>query len=129
MKLEGLSRGIIHDFYAVYNKLGYGFLESVYENALKLELEKSGYLVEQQYPIKVFYDNTEVGMFRADLLVNDLIILELKAAETIHLIHKVQVVNYLKATEMEIGYVLNFGKSPQFSRQILTNDRKDFSLY
>ena len=124
MKLEGLSRGIIHDFYAVYNKLGYGFLESVYENSLKLELEKSGYLVEQQYPVDVFYNETKVGIFRCDLLVNDLIILELKAVEKMLAMHKIQVVNYLKATEMEIGYVLNFGKIPEFSRQILTNDRK-----
>lgn len=81
-------------------------------------------MVEKQWPINVYYKQQKVGFFKADLLVNDLIILELKAVEEIHPIHEVQLVNYLRATDIEVGYILNFGKKAQFKRKVFTNDRK-----
>jgi len=115
---------IIKSFYKVYNSLGYGFLEKVYENALKIELLKLELQVEQQKNIKVFYESEQVGEYFADLLVNDLVIVELKAAENLCEEHEAQLLNYLKATELEVGLLLNFGKEPQFKRKLYTNDRK-----
>jgi GxxExxY protein len=115
---------IIKSFYKVYNSLGYGFLEKVYENALKIELLKQGLTVEQQKNIKVFYESEQVGEYFADLLINDLVIVELKAAENLCEEHEAQLLNYLKATELEVGLLLNFGKEPQFKRKLYTNDRK-----
>jgi GxxExxY protein len=115
---------IIKSFYKVYNSLGYGFLEKVYENALKIELLKLGLQVEQQKNIKVFYESEQVGEYFADLLVNDLVIVELKAAENLCEEHEAKLLNYLKATELEAGLLLNFGKEPQFKRKLYTNDRK-----
>jgi len=112
---------IIECFYRVYNTLGYGFLEKVYENALKLELEKSGLFVERQKPIKVYYGSEVVGEYFADLLVNDQVIIELKAAEAICEEHEYQLLNYLKATGVEVGLLLNFGKKPEIRRKIFTN--------
>lgn len=108
-------------FFNVYNTLGYGFLEKVYENALFLELKKLGLRVEKQFPIKVFYGGEQVGVYYADLLVEQCIILELKAAESIVQENEYQLINYLKATEIEVGLLLNFGKKPQFKRKIFTN--------
>ena len=115
---------IIKGFYNVYNKLGYGFLEKVYEHALKIELTKMGLVVERQKVIKVYYDDAEVGEYFADLLVNNLVIIELKAAETLMEEHENQLINYLKATDIEVGLLLNFGKKPQISRKIFTNKSK-----
>ncbi|HSA04398.1 MAG TPA: GxxExxY protein [Tenuifilaceae bacterium] len=117
-----LSSKIIECFYKVYNKLGYGFLEKVYENALKIELEQSGLIVDKQRPIKVFYDSVIVGEYYADLIVNNLIIIELKAAESICEEHEFQLINYLKATEIEVGLLLNFGKKPEIRRKIFSNN-------
>lgn len=119
-----LTSKIIKAFYTVYNKLGYGFLEKVYENALKIELTKMGLTVERQKLIKVHYDDLEVGEYFADLLVNNLVIIELKAAETLMEEHENQLINYLKATDIEVGLLLNFGKKPQISRKIFTNKSK-----
>ena len=110
--------------YVVYNTLGYGFLEKGYENALILELQKRGLSVKQQMPIKVYYEGHVVGEYCADLLVNDAVIVELKAVEQIIKSHEFQVVNYLKATEIEIGLILNFGPKPEFKRKIFSNTRK-----
>lgn len=121
---QELTSIIIKAFYSVYNKLGYGFLEKVYENALKIELTKLGQQVERQKFIKVFYDNIEVGEYFADLVVNNSVIIELKAAETLMEEHENQLINYLKATEIEVGLLLNFGKKPQISRKIFTNKSK-----
>ncbi len=115
---------IIKAFYKVYNTLGYGFLEKVYENAMRIELSKMGLNVLQQKNIKVFYEADQVGDYFADLLVNDLIIVELKAAENICEEHEAQLLNYLKATDIEVGLLLNFGKEPQFKRKYFTNDKK-----
>lgn len=119
-----ITEKIIKAFYQVYNTLGYGFLEKVYENALLLELQEMGFQVSAQYPIKVYYHNQPVGEYYADIIVDDKIILELKAAERLIEDHKAQLLNYLKATEKEVGLLLNFGKKPEFKRVIFTNDRK-----
>jgi GxxExxY protein len=119
---------IIKAFYKVYNTLGYGFLEKVYENAIRIELTKMGLNVLQQKNIKVFYETDQVGDYFADLLVNDLVIVELKAAENICEEHEAQLLNYLKATDIEVGLLLNFGKEPKFKRQYFTNDKKKKSV-
>ena len=116
-----LTAEIINRFYKVYNTLGYGFLEKVYEKALKYELEKAGFNVERQKPINVYYETELVGEYFADLLVENKVIIELKAAETICEEHENQLINYLKATEIEVGLLLNFGKNPEVKRKIFTN--------
>lgn len=121
---QELSDIIIKAYYRVYNELGFGFLEKVYQNSLYLELLEQGLEVEAQKQIKVYYRSRQVGEYYADLMVNGCIILELKAAETLAEEHELQVMNYLKATEIEVGILLNFGKKAQFSRKIFTNDRK-----
>jgi GxxExxY protein len=118
---KDLTSSIISCFYKVYNNLGYGFLEKVYENALKIELESKGLFVEKQKPIAVFYNEHLVGEYFADLIVENRVILELKAAEALCEEHEYQLINYLKATDIEIGLLLNFGKKPQISRKIFTN--------
>ena len=115
---------ILKSFYKVYNNLGYGFLEKVYENALLYELGNQGLDCEKQKPIKVYYEQIQVGEYYADIIVNECIILELKAAESIAEEHEFQLINYLKATEIEIGLLLNFGKNPEFKRKIFTNNKK-----
>lgn len=116
---------IIKAFYNVYNKLGYGFLEKVYEHAMMIELPKHGLKCQNQYPIKVYYDNKSVGEYFADIIIDDIIILELKAAESLCEEHECQLVNYLKATDTEVGMLLNFGKTPQIKRKVLTSEFKN----
>ena len=118
---QDLSSEVIKCFYKVYNKLGFGFLEKVYENALKIELEQNGFLVEKQMPIKVYYEGNIVGEYYADLIVENKIIIELKAAEALCQEHELQLINYLKATEFELGLLLNFRKKPEIRRKIFTN--------
>jgi GxxExxY protein len=115
---------ILKCFYKVYNTLGFGFLEKVYENALYLEMVNQGLTCNKQVPITVFYKGIAVGEYYADIIVENRIILELKAAETLVEEHELQLINYLKATRIEIGLLLNFGKEPQVRRKIFTNDRK-----
>lgn len=115
---------IINAFYKVNNSLGYGFLEKVYENAMAIELRKMGCDISQQKNIKVYYENKEVGDYYADLLVNDLVIVELKASESLCKEHEAQLINYLKATHIEVGLLLNFGKKAEFKRKIFSNARK-----
>jgi GxxExxY protein len=115
---------IIRAFFNVYNELGFGFLEKVYENALFLELTAMGLACEKQKPIEVYYNGNMVGEYFADMIVNGCVILELKAAESLNDAHGLQLVNYLKATEIEVGLVLNFGKKAEFKRKIMTNDKK-----
>jgi len=112
---------IINAYYRVYNTLGYGFLEKVYENSLAIALRKAGLKVEQQKNIKVYYETEEVGDYYADLLVEDLVIIELKAAKAISEDHEAQLTNYLKATTIEVGLLINFGKEPNFKRKIFEN--------
>ncbi len=121
---EEITGAIIESFYAVYNALGYGFLEKVYENAMAHELRKRGFTVQQQMPIQVYYDGLMVGEYFADLVVDGKVIVELKAADGLRPEFEAQLLNYLRATEIEVGLVLNFGLQPDFMRRIFTNDRK-----
>ena len=114
----------LKSYYTVYNQLGYGFLEKVYQNAMYFELKSLGYKVEAQKQIKVYFKNQLVGEYYADLLVQDKVIVELKACELLMNVHVAQLMNYLKATEIEVGLVLNFGEDPEFKRIIYTNDKK-----
>ncbi|HMF89545.1 MAG TPA: GxxExxY protein [Candidatus Angelobacter sp.] len=123
-KHSELTDSIIGVFYSVYNELGFGFLESVYRKALKLSLEEKGLRVEAEVPIPVFFRGTNVGDFRADLIVNRLVLLELKTAETIVAAHEAQLLNYLRATTLELGLILNFGPKPQVRRLLFDNVRK-----
>ena len=116
MKHKELTDRVLCCFYNVYNRLGYGFLEKVYENALMVELGKSGLASRAQCPIKVHYDGYVVGEYIADILVADKIILEIKASRTLILEHEAQLLNYLKATEIEVGLLLNFGPKPEVKR-------------
>ncbi len=120
-KHSEITEKIIRAFYKVYNTLGYGFLEKVYENALFIELESIGLLVEKQGQIKVYYEEKEVGLYFADLIVEEHIIIELKATETLCEEHEFQLINYLKATEIEVGLLLNFGKKPELKRMVFSN--------
>ena len=120
-KHQNLTSIIIKCFYKVYNELGFGFLEKVYENALKIELELNDLSVDKQKQIKVYYREKQVGDYYADLIIDGKVIVELKAAEAIREEHEAQLINYLKATDIEIGLLLNFGKKPEIRRKIFTN--------
>lgn len=120
-KHSDTTEKIIKCFYKVYNTLGYGFLEKVYENAMFIELRNLGLFVEKQKQIIVYYEEVKVGEYYADLIVSESVIVELKAAESLCEEHEFQLINYLKATEIEVGLLLNFGKSPQMKRKIFTN--------
>lgn len=115
---EELTGRIIRNFYVVYNSLGYGFLESIYRNAMTLELVKDGLTVEVEKAIAVYYGSNVVGTFSADLVVEGKIILELKAKESFHAAHEAQLTNYLRATDMEIGLLFNFGQKPAFKAEV-----------
>ncbi|WP_298117025.1 GxxExxY protein [Flavobacterium sp.] len=122
---KDLTDIILKTFYEVYNELGYGFLEKVYQNSLLIELRNKGLNVIPQKKIKVFYKGNEVGEYYADLIVEDKIVLELKAAEYIIEEFENQLLNYLRGTDCEIGLLLNFGKKPEFRRKIYENKRKN----
>ncbi len=124
MKYEALTEQIIKAFYKVYNTLGYEFLEKVYENALFTELISQDFKVEQQKRISVYYNQVQVGNYLADLLVNELVIVELKAQEVLAVENEYQLINYLKATDIEVGLLLNFGKQPAFKRKVFDNKLK-----
>jgi GxxExxY protein len=124
MLLEELTSLILAAYYEVYNKLGAGFLEKVYENALMIELNKRGLDAKQQVPICVYYEGQIVGEYFADVLVNDLVILELKTADEIARTHEYQLINYLRATELEVGLILNFGAKAELKRKVFSNQRK-----
>ena len=119
---------IIAAFYKVYNTLGYGFLEKVYENALVIELRKQGLEVVAQAPVTVFYEEHVVGEYFADLFVANAVIVELKAAKDLADEHEAQLLNYLKATPHEVGLLLNFGPQPQFKRKAFENTRKEWRI-
>ncbi len=123
-KHSELSKRIIKVFYDVHTELGYGFSEKVYQKAYGIALREDGMKVDEQVPIKVYFRGQLVGEFFADMIINDLILLELKAAEAIIEEFEAQLLNYLKSTEIEVGYVLNFGKSATFKRKVFDNPRK-----
>jgi len=115
-----LTEQVIAAYYEVYNKLGYGFLEKVYENAMVVALRKRGFEVQQQWPISVEFEGTLVGEYIADLFVDKILIVEIKAAKAIDDSHKAQLLNYLKATEVKLGLLFNFGPEPGFTRKAMT---------
>lgn len=113
MEHEEITEKIIQAFYKVYNTLGYGFLEKVYLNALFIELTALGFQVEMEKRILVYYFGKVVGDYNADLIVEDVVAVELKAIQVLVPENERQLVNYLKATKIEVGLLLNFGKNPQ----------------
>ncbi|MEO8031414.1 MAG: GxxExxY protein [Gemmatimonadota bacterium] len=118
-----LTERIIGAFYEVYGELGHGFLESVYESALGISLTSAGIRIERQVPLKVHYRGIPVGLFRPDILVENLVVVELKAGRALEAAHEAQLLNCLKATQIEIGLLFNFGPKPQFKRMILNDQR------
>jgi GxxExxY protein len=118
---KDITDGVLKAFFTVYKALGYGFLEKVYERALEYELTRHGFTAYRQMPITVWYDGLKVGDYCADLLINNVVIIELKAAETLAPQHSAQLLNYLKATEIEVGLLLNFGPRPTFERKFFSN--------
>jgi len=119
-KHSDITDQIIKAFFTVYNSLGYGFLEKVYENAMLIELDKIGIEARSQVPVKVLYEGKEVGNYYADLLVEKMVIVELKSSEDLCEEHEAQLLNYLRATDVEVGLLLNFGKKPTFKRKVFS---------
>ncbi len=124
---KSITDAILKAYFNVYNELGSGFLEKVYQNSMYIELIALGYKVEAQKQIHVYFKDQLVGEYYADLLVEDKVIVELKATELLMNIHIAQIMNYLKATPVEVGMLLNFGEEPEFKRVIYTNNRKSNS--
>jgi GxxExxY protein len=122
--LKELTDKLLKAFYDVYNVLGYGFLERVYQNSMIIELTDRGFQIEAHKQIKVYYKGIEVGDYYADIVVNGLVILELKAAEYMVKEFEWQIINYLRSTDIEVGLLLNFGKKPEFIRKVFENTRK-----
>ena len=118
---------ILKSFYEVYNELGDGFLESVYENALYIVLTGYGLCVERQKGITIFFRGKVIGDFKTDLIADKKVIIELKAVRTLDSAHEAQLTNYLKATNIEVGLLLNFGRKPEFKRFVYDNERKNIS--
>jgi len=124
LKHAELTGKLIGIFYSVYNELGHGFLESVYEQAMSIALAENGLFFQRQIAIPVWFHQQQVGEFRADLLVNEQIILELKTGRDIDMAWEKQVLNYLRATQIEVALLLNFGPQAQFKRYVFENGRK-----
>ncbi|MCB0279958.1 MAG: GxxExxY protein [Calditrichaeota bacterium] len=121
MQSNEITKQIIKSFYTVYNSLGYGFLEKVYENAMILELSRQGLTAHSQQKVDVFYQGQIVGEYFADIVVNDSVIIELKAIKELSQAHEAQLINYLRATRIELGLLLNFGPKPEIKRKIYKN--------
>lgn len=124
LKYAALTGKIIGIFYDVYNELGYGFLESVYEESLVIALRQAGIIVNRQVSIPVWFRNQKVGDFRADLTVEECVLLELKCTKGLDPAHEAQILHYLRSTDIEVGSLLNFGLKPQFRRLLFDNERK-----
>ncbi|MGA7693811.1 MAG: GxxExxY protein [Candidatus Sulfotelmatobacter sp.] len=124
LKHSDLTEKVIGIFYDVYNELGHGFLESTYAEALVVALVESGLSTAREVPVPVWFRGNKVGQYYADLIVEGVVLLELKAARTLESAHEAQLLHYLRATEIEIGLLLNFGLRPQFRRLLFDNERK-----
>ena len=124
IKYKNLTEKIIKIFYTVYNRLGYGFLEKVYENAMVIEFKKGGIPATSQSSIKVFYEDEIIGEYFADILVDNKVLVEFKAAKSLTAENEAQLLNYLKATDIEVGLLLNFGPKPEVKRKVFDNFRK-----
>lgn len=125
---RNLTEKIIKCFYKVYDELGYGFLENVYENALIVELQDIGLKTESQKELEVFYKGISVGKYRTDIIVEDKVIVELKAVAQLSKAHEVQLVNYLKTTGIEVGLLVNFGEQLNFKRKIFRNKNQKINV-
>ena len=123
-KHSDLTELILNIFYKVHRTLGFGFNEGVYENSLAIELRNAGLKVAQQHEVDVFYHGEKVGTYFTDLIVNDVVLLELKSVKCLVDEHEAQLLNYLKATRIEVGLILNFGPTPEVKRRVYDNDRK-----
>jgi len=123
-KYKEVTEKIIEIFYKVYNKLGYGFLEKIYENALMIEFREIGINAISQFPINVFYKSEIIGEYYADIFVENKVIVEIKASRNLVEEHEAQLLNYLKATDIEVGLILNFGPKPEVRRKAFNNARK-----
>jgi GxxExxY protein len=119
-KYSALTQEIIKEAFYVFNQLGSGFMEKIYENSLILRLMKKGFNIKSQHPINVYFEGELIGEYFADIIVNDKVIIELKAVKEISPIHEVQLVNYLKATGIEVGLLINFGDRVKFKRKVLS---------
>ncbi len=124
LKHQDLTEKIIGVFFDAYNELGHGFLESVYEAAMLIALRDAGLQAEQQVPIPAWFRGQNVGDFRGDVIVEQAVMLELKAVRALEPVHEAQLINYLRATPIEVGLLLNFGPKPSFKRFAYDNDRK-----
>jgi GxxExxY protein len=124
IKHQEITDKVIKIFYKVYGQLGYGFLEKVYENAMMIELKKEGLPATAQSPIKVSYEGEVVGEYFADILVDHKVIVEIKGAKGLASENEAQLLNYLKATDVEVGLLLNFGPKPEVKRKLFDNSRK-----
>jgi GxxExxY protein len=122
--LRWVSEAILGGFYRVYRELGPGFLESVYEAAVAIVLHDMGLRVERQAPVNVRFRGATIGTFRIDLLVESSVAVELKASRSLDPSHEAQLLNYLRASDLEVGLLLNFGQRPSFKRLAFANDRK-----
>ena len=127
LKYKEITDIILRSFYEVYNELGAGFLESVYEKALYIVLTGYGIYVERQKDILVSFRGNIIGNFKADLIINEKVIVEIKAVRTLDSAHEAQLINYLKATDIEVGLLLNFGEKPKFKRFAYDNKRENIS--
>jgi GxxExxY protein len=124
LKHSALSETIIGVFYDVYNELGHGFLESTYAQAMLMALEESGLSAAREVPVPVWFRGRKVGQYFADLIVENVVLLELKASRTLESAHEAQLLHYLRATDVEVGLLLNFGLRAQFRRLLFDNERK-----
>jgi GxxExxY protein len=124
LKHSDITEKIIGIFYDVYNELGHGFLESTYAEALLVALEASGLNAAREVSVPVWFRGRKVGQYYADLIVEGMVLLELKAARTLESAHEAQLLHYLRATKVEVGLLLNFGLRPQFRRLLFDNERK-----
>jgi GxxExxY protein len=124
LRHAALTERVIGVFYDVYSELGHGFLESTYAEAMVVALTQSGLDAIREVSVPVWFRGTKVGQYFADVLVNDIVLLELKAARTLERAHEAQLLHYLRATKIEVGLLLNFGIRPQFRRLLFDNERK-----
>ena len=123
-KYTDISEKVIQQAYFVFNALGFGFLEKIYENALLKRLKSEGLETYQQKSIKVYFEDEPIGEYYADLVVENKVIVEVKSVEKLSKIHEVQLVNYLKASEIEVGLLINFGKSIEIKRKVFSERKR-----
>ena len=121
---EAITERIIGEFYNVYDSLGHGFLESSYEEAMVIALQAAGLRVDRQVPVTVYFRGQAIGTYKADLIVESSVVVELKASRAIDSAHEAQLINLLRATRLEVGLLMNFGRRPAFRRFVFANDRK-----